>query len=486
MMFFRQITDSALAQNAYLIGCQRTGQAIIIDPQRDIERYLAIAAKNNLRIVAAADTHIHADFLTGVREFAVHPQTTLYLSGEGGKDWQYEWALDLPNLHLLTDGDSFQIGKVQIRALHTPGHTPEHLCFAISDHGNGVGSPVGICTGDFLFVGDVGRPDLLESAAGIPDSQIPAAKQLYESLKKFADTSPEIQIWPCHGAGSACGKSLGAVPITTAGYERRYNLSYRQACSESESYFVDYILIGQPETPPYWAEMKKLNRSGARIVGSPQMPSALSVKCVLEHLQTESASVIDTVADRSKWFAEHLSGSLYAPLGDKLSTVVGSFARLDQEVILILENKDELMEAITQLIRIGFDRIKGFILRSQLMTHELALNYHEKSNTVRFSSLNIEKLLKTGAVLLDVRSRSEHEERHIPGSLNIPYTRLACHRDELPRDQEIFVHCGSGLRASLATAYLTSRGFLAIVIDDDFSSWKKAPKSAKTAQPDKP
>ena len=261
-MFLRQITDSSLAQNAYLIGCQRTGEAIIIDPERDVDRYLKIATDNGFRLTAVADTHIHADYLSGARELMERHGAIPYLSAEGGPDWQFEWAKGNPNARLLHGGDTFRIGNIEFKAILSAGHTPEHLSFLITDSGGGATEPMGLLSGDFIFVGDVGRPDLLESAAGLTGSMEPSARALYKSLRATATLPEHLQILPGHGAGSACGKSLGAVPISVMGYERRYNGALRGAIKGSEEAFVKEILSGQPEPPRYFARMKRDNKAG--------------------------------------------------------------------------------------------------------------------------------------------------------------------------------------------------------------------------------
>ncbi|MEO1085915.1 MAG: MBL fold metallo-hydrolase, partial [Acidobacteriota bacterium] len=178
-MLLRQIFAPKLAQYAYLIGCQRTGEALIIDPERDVDRYIELARREGLRLVAVDETHIHADFLSGARELAEELGARLYLSDEGDADWKYEWAIKGDyDVHLLRDGDTFEIGKIEIRALHTPGHTPEHLSFVVTDRGGGADEPIGVATGDFVFVGDLGRPDLLESAAGVAGQMDPSARAL--------------------------------------------------------------------------------------------------------------------------------------------------------------------------------------------------------------------------------------------------------------------------------------------------------------------
>ena len=269
-MFFRQVYDSALAQAAYFIGCQRTGEAIVIDPARDIDRYVALANDEGFTIVAAADTHIHADYLSGVREFVERLGKRGYVSDEGGEDWRYLWPRDGDDVVRLRHGDTFSIGHIDFRAAHTPGHTPEHLSYFVTDRGGGAEEPMGICTGDLLFVGDMGRPDLLDTAAGHVGTSEPAARALAESARALLALEDYLQVWPGHGAGSACGKALGAVPQTTIGYERRRNPALMRA-GDADG-FVDFILAGQPEPPPYFARMKKDNREGPApvVLATPQ------------------------------------------------------------------------------------------------------------------------------------------------------------------------------------------------------------------------
>ena len=197
-MFFKQIVDPGLAQHAYLIGCERTRQAVIIDPERDVDRYLAIARHEGYRIVAATETHIHADFLSGVRELVERHRAAGWLSGEGGPGWQYEWAERHDRVTLLRHDDRTRIGQVEFRVLHTPGHTPEHVSFLVTDRGAGIGDPMGIVSGDFIFVGDLGRPDLLESAAGERGDMVPSAKRLYASARGILDLPDYLRIWPGH------------------------------------------------------------------------------------------------------------------------------------------------------------------------------------------------------------------------------------------------------------------------------------------------
>ncbi|HEU4363978.1 MAG TPA: MBL fold metallo-hydrolase, partial [Candidatus Krumholzibacteria bacterium] len=292
-MYFRQIFDQKLAQYSYLIGCQATGEAVVVDPMRDIDTYCDIAAQEGLRIVAAADTHIHADYLSGLRELAERPGVTAYASGEGDDDWQFEWLKGSGYAHrILMHGDQFMIGNIRFDVICTPGHTPEHLCFLVTDTASGSPIPVGLLSGDFVFVGDLGRPDLLETAAGQTGTMEASARTLYRSLDRFRALSPSLQLWPAHGAGSACGKALGAMPVSTVGYELAANRALLAATSEAA--FVAYILEGQPEPPLYFARMKRDNRGGPRVLGKLPTPKRVAPNKLSDLSGAIGVAVLDT------------------------------------------------------------------------------------------------------------------------------------------------------------------------------------------------
>jgi len=219
-MYFQHVYDKSLAQASYFIGCQKAGVAAVIDPKRDVDTYIEIAKANNMKITHILETHIHADFLSGSRELAKLTGAGMYLSDEGGETWQYEF----PHIG-LKDGDQIKLGNLLFDIQHTPGHTPESISFLLTDT-PAINKPVMLFTGDFVFVGDIGRPDLLEKAAGMKGTQDIGAKQMYESIKKFEVLPDYIQVWPGHGAGSACGKALGAVPSSTVGYEKLRNWAF--------------------------------------------------------------------------------------------------------------------------------------------------------------------------------------------------------------------------------------------------------------------
>ena len=459
-MLFRQIFDEKLAQYAYLIGCQKTGEAIIIDPERDIDRYISLAEKEGLSIVAAADTHIHADYISGLREFAERG-IKVYASDEGDENWKYEWLInsDGYSYQLLKDGDTFTIGNIKFKASHTPGHTPEHMAYEVVDGATG-SEPMGLLTGDFVFVGDVGRPDLLESAAGVQGNMEPSARTLYNSVQKFKSQPEYLQVWPGHGAGSACGKALGSVPESTVGYELRYNASI--AASDTEDNFVSFILEGQPEPPYYFARMKRDNKMGPKILGQLPEPRHLAINEIDAIVANQDAVIIDT-RDAESYMNMHLPNSILAPLNKQFNTIAGSYVEEDEEVYLIVD-EHRLHEAVVDLIRIGLDNIRGYA------TPEIFERYREEGGNIkRMDMINFDAVddhIKEGAKVLDVRKQTEFEDGHLPDAVNIAHTRLLARKDELDRSQPYVVHCAKGARAAVASAFLEREGFSVKHIND--------------------
>ena len=465
-MFLRQITDSSLAQNAYLIGCQRTGEAIIIDPERDVDRYLKIASENGFRLTAVADTHIHADYLSGARELMEHHGAIAYLSAEGGPDWQFEWAKGKANARFLHDGDTFKIGNIELKALLTAGHTPEHISFLVTDIGGGATAPMGLLSGDFIFVGDVGRPDLLESAAGQVGIMEPSARTLYESLRKTSVLSDHLQILPAHGAGSACGKDLGAVPTSVLGYERLNNVALREALEGSEDDFVKDILSGQPEPPRYFARMKRDNKVGPALLpdGKLPLPRRLHSNEIAALVSAGNKIFLDLRGDRKAFMKQHLTNSLFAPLtGGKLPIVAGSYVDENAAIILLVNDASEVDQAVRELVRIGLDQIEAWIPVSEALAVP-GVTLSQKSITTA------ELADYPNAVVLDVRGAGEFSECHVRGAKNIAYTRLAARLDEVPDAHPLYVHCGSGLRASFAVPYLVGAGREVIYVDGPFDA----------------
>jgi hydroxyacylglutathione hydrolase len=441
-MFFEHIYDKSLAQGSYLVGCQATGEAIVIDAKRDIDTYLQIAAQNNLRITHITETHIHADYLCGSRELAVATGADMYLSDEGGPDWQYEF----PHIG-LKDGSIINVGNLTLEVMHTPGHTPESISFLLTDH-PASDEPVMIFTGDFVFVGDVGRPDLLEKAAGIIGTKEEGAKQMYHSLERFAALPDHIQVWPAHGAGSACGKSLGAVSSTTVGYEKIRNWALQ--FGEDEEGFTEALLDGQPEPPKYFAMMKKLNKVDRPLLVEVPKPKKLTKDEFLKAYK-EGMKVIDTRTNL-EFGKAHLANTLNVRFGNSFSTWMGWVMNYQEEFILIAQ--EEHMEELTRmLMRIGMDNIYGFItditdLGEVLVSSDL-IDINEFENLIG----------KENVQILDVRNHTEHQSGMVDGATPIFVGVLEDNLDKVSKDKQIVVHCLSGYRSSLATSILERNGF---------------------------
>lgn len=468
-MYFRQVFEPRLAQYAYIIGCQRTGEAIVFDPQRDIQRYIDIAAQEGLKITAVAETHIHADFLSGARAFADAHGVALYLSDEGDADWKYNWAAQPGyNFHPLKHGDTFRIGNIGFQVLHTPGHTPEHICFLVTDFGGGADGPMGMVSGDFVFVGDLGRPDLLETAAGVQGAQDASAAQLFDSVQQFLKLKDHLQIWPGHGAGSACGKALGAVPMSTVGYERQFNAAI-QFVHEGRVPFVNAILDGQPEPPLYFGRMKRENKEGPAQLGALPIPGHLSVDVLMEAAVADDTAILDLRANRSAFMRQHVPNALYAPLNNAFPTVAGSYIRPEESVYLIVTSAADVRDAVENLVRIGIDKIAGYTLAEELATASDFAQIEEMAITDLPASF-----AHGNKKVLDVRRKAEFDEGHIPDALNIAHTRLLDRLDELDEDTTYYVHCKSGGRAALASAMLKRAGHNVVYVNGLYADWAKS------------
>ena len=410
-MFFRELYDQALAQASYVIGCQATGEAIVIDPTRDPAPYLDVARTEGLRITHVTETHIHADFVSGARELCAATGARLYLSAEGGPDWQYAFAAD-DEAVLLHDGDRLMVGNIQLDVLHTPGHTPEHLSFVVTDRPRGAG-PMGILTGDFVFVGDVGRPDLLERAAGLADTMEAGARTLFQSLARFRALPDHLQVWPGHGAGSACGKALGAVPSSTVGYEKLSNWGVAET---DEARVVAAVLEGQPEPPRYFAAMKRINRDGPPVLGQLPVARRLAAADVIAGLSTRTRWVID-LRPASQFADGFLEGSLSLPYSKSFSTWAGSIIPITDELVLMSDGEhDAVRLAGRDLSRIGFDRIVGWVEASEVLRAWREAG-HGLQTVPQMSVTDVSSMrTDRAATVIDVRGRTEWDAGHIGGA----------------------------------------------------------------------
>ncbi|MBA2175094.1 MBL fold metallo-hydrolase [Halobacillus locisalis] len=461
-MFFKSFFDENLAQMSYMVGCQRTGEALVIDPARDLSPYLETAEKEGFNITKAAETHIHADFLSGARELANNQEVTLLVSGEGGDDWSYQY-LNETDHQLLKDNDTFYVGNIRLDVLHTPGHTPESISFLLTDEGGGSEVPMGIFTGDFVFVGDVGRPDLLEKAAGEAGTSQSGAKQMFESLQRFKQLSDHIQVWPGHGAGSACGKSLGAVPSSTVGYERINNWALQY---DEESSFMDELLDGQPEPPKYFAMMKKLNKEGPSLVKDRAIQE-LSIEKIDDY-RSEDYVILDTRSKEA--FKEgHLPGAINISYDKSLPNWAGWTIGYDQSIVLISPLKD-VSGIKKQLESIGLDDVVA-VLDAEKVENQSDLETYEN---ITPRELEAQYRGNDDYVIVDVRNQNEWNEGHIAGAERILLGELQENIDQIPSGKTPIVHCQSGKRSAIAASVLQANGFKDVLnLTGGFSAYAK-------------
>lgn len=462
-MIVRRFFDIKLAQTSYLIGCARAGTALVIDPIRDVGQYLDAAAAEGLRISHVTETHIHADFVSGARDLARRTGAALILSDEGDANWKYAYAASA-GVQLVKDGDEFMVGNVKVRVMHTPGHTPEHICFLITDTAT-ADEPIAIATGDFVFVGDVGRPDLLERAAKYAGTMEAAAHTLFRSLTKFRALPDWLQIWPGHGAGSACGKGLSAVPHSTVGYEKRFNWALQVT---DEDTFVKAVLEGQPEPPNYFAQMKRINKEGP----TPFDPGARPRVGGLADLRGALAAgtmVVDT--RRADAFAAgFVPGTINIPLNKSFNTWAGWFMPFDRDAILIVDDADA-GEALRELAMVGLDRVAMTIPTSVVAA---AAGSGTTLGTVpQLDAAAVAAAMKAGNVgVLDVRGKAEWDEGHLPGVPNIPVGLLPGRMAELPANGTLVMQCQGGGRSSIAASLLLAAGRTNVVnLTGGYDAW---------------
>jgi hydroxyacylglutathione hydrolase len=453
-MLLRYFYNEKLAHASYLVGCQATGEAMIVDPGRDVEPYVCAAEAQGMRIVAAAETHIHADFVSGARELAERTGAVLYLSDEGDENWKYQY-LDGYRHVLLRDGDTFQIGNILFRVMHTPGHTPEHIAFVITDTA-GADRPMGVFTGDFVFVSDVGRPDLLEKAASQAGTAEIGARQMFSSLQRFRELPDYLQVWPAHGAGSACGKALGAVPSTTVGYEKLFNWALQH---EDEESFIQALLKGQPEPPRYFAEMKRVNKEGPRVLhglGSPEhMPFSH-----LTRLLNSGAAVVDT-RPAMAFASAHVPGTINIPYDGSFVNWAGWLLDYDKPVYFIAE-RHQIKDIIQDLVHIGLDNVAGYFEPPNLDTW-LESGQPVQSYQLASPSQVAQRILDEEVLVIDVRGEQEWLEGHLPNATHIMLGYLPQVAEELPPDRPVVVHCLTGGRSAIAASILQANGIPRVI-----------------------
>jgi len=451
-VLLKRYYDEPLAQASFLIGDTVAREAVVVDPHRDVDLYLKAAETEHLRIVAVTETHIHADYLSGTRELARRAGATAYLSDEGDADWKYGWGHE-PNVKLVRNGDAIRAGRVRLDVLWTPGHTPEHVSFVVTDEAASP-EPVGVLTGDFVFAGDVGRPDLLERAANMQGTMERGARTLFASLARFRDSLPgHLLLWPGHGPGSACGKNLGGLPVTSLAYERLTNWGVK---TTNEAEFVREVLAGQPEPPVYFKHMKRMNKDGPAMHGEFREPPRLD-DAGLPAALARGEIVVDLRPTKAV-LAGAIPGAFSIPVGTSFPTWAGWLLPYDQPISLLSNDGARALAAVRQLAMIGLDDVRGWYGPG-------AFEAWPRTNGPLAVTPSIgareafERAARGELVLLDVRGSAEHESGHVPGARHIPLGELAARANELPRDRPIAVFCEGGTRSRIGVSVLRRAGF---------------------------
>jgi glyoxylase-like metal-dependent hydrolase (beta-lactamase superfamily II)/rhodanese-related sulfurtransferase len=454
-MFFRQYELGCLSLFSYLIGDETTGRAVVVDPQRDVSQYLADAETAGLHIERVIETHFHADFLSGHLEIAAATGAAVSY-GEAAKT---EFAMEP-----LADGQRLSLGEVGLEVLATPGHTPESISVVVSERAGG--EPYGVLTGDTLFIGDVGRPDLLSSAGSSADD---LARSLYRSLHTKLLALPDgVRIFPAHGAGSACGKNLSTATQSTIGEQRATNYALQPM---SEDDFVAAVTTGQAVAPPYFGFAARTNRSDHHLLDNLEPPPVLDVEEVERRL-ADGAVLIDG-RPPAEFASGHLRGAINVGMEGRFAEYCGDIARPDQPIILCTDPGRE-GEAKIRLARIGFDRVIGAVGD---VARVLAEHPEWAAPALRISALDFAGWDESdGPVqLVDVRNPGEQEGGVIVGARRIPLASLLGRADELDPTMTTVVYCAGGYRSIIAASALTARGFpLVADILGGYDAWKAA------------
>ena len=442
-MIFKQFYLPCLAHASYIIGDEASGTAAVVDPQRDTDQYIAFAAERALQIKHVFLTHLHADFVAGHLELRDRAGATIYL-GAAAKA-----AYAFTPLH---DGDVVEFGQVRLKALETPGHTPESISILVYDLKASETQPHAVLTGDTLFVGDVGRPDL-RVALGWSATEL--GGMLFDSLhNKLLPLPDQSLVYPAHGAGSLCGRAISKETVSTLGEQRRVNYALQPMSKEE---FIHVVTADQPEAPAYFTYDAVLNSEERPTLDEAlaREMNPLTLDAVLA-LQADGAQILDT-RDPEEFGAAHLKGSINIGLGGQYATWAGTILDRKHPIVIIADPGRE-NESAVRLGRIGFDHVAGYLkngMKSLESRAELV------AFTERLSAPYAAEVLSASKppVTIDVRTPREREQKHISGSLNVPLNRLAENLDTLPKDRPLLVYCAGGYRSSIAASLLQGNGF---------------------------
>jgi glyoxylase-like metal-dependent hydrolase (beta-lactamase superfamily II)/rhodanese-related sulfurtransferase len=436
---FTQYYLDCLSQASYLIADETTKQAVVVDPRRDVAEYLADAQAHGLTIVGVIDTHFHADFLAGHLELAAATGAWIGFGERAEADFP---------IRKLADGERISLGDVTLQILATPGHTPESISVLVFEHADGA-VPYGVLTGDALFIGDVGRPDLLASIGVTADE---LGRMLYRTVQRLMQLPDQVRVFPAHGAGSACGKNLSTERQSTIGEQRAMNY----ACQPmTEDRFLAIVTEGQPSAPDYFVYDAVLNRRQHAVFDAAIAPVPLELDQLLER-QAAGAAVLDA-RDPQEFAAGHLAGSVNVPADGRFAETSGMVVRPDQEIVVVAP-QDREEEIVIRLARIGFDKVAGYLREPE------GAFLAAPERVVRASRLTAPELAEAlhrdvQPVVVDVRNVGELITGTIPGALNIPLAQLPKRLAEIPQDRPVVVHCAGGYRSSVAASLLRREGW---------------------------
>lgn len=455
MLTVDRIFTPGLAQVAYIVSDRSTGETAVIDPRRDVDAYVDWANDNHCVITAILETHVHADFVSGSRELALRTNAPIYSSRLGAQEFAHT---------PLDDGDTIAIGAGYLQALWTPGHTPEHMSFLLFDP-ESQANPVAMFSGDLLFVGEVGRPDLLG-----PDHTSQLVSDLYDSIHhRIAGLPDDLVIYPGHTAGSSCGRQIGDAPSTTLGDERRFN--YALAPMDRES-FIREVLTDMPVPPPYYPVLKRINKVGAPLLDALTAPTLMNAEALANH---QSDILVLDVRKTASALSAHVPGSLLAEIGPNFIAQIGWLAPYDRQIVIVADTWDDADQARVELLRIGLDTVSGYFLDGL----ESWIDASRPVATVPAMSVDAlrDRMMRDESlVLLDVRSQSEWNTAHVPGASHLTLAAIASGNvPTLGHESMIALICGTGYRSAFAASLLAREGFRTVVnVTGGMEAWERA------------
>lgn len=460
-MYFKQFYLGCLAQASYLIGSN--GEAAVVDPRRDVDEYLREAEEKGFRIKFVIETHLHADFVSGHRELAERAGAEIVISHRAGAEFPHR---------AVKEGDVLRVGSVTLSVIETPGHTPEGISILVADSADRSVTPK-VLTGDTLFVGDVGRPDLAGSKGYSPQEM---AGLLYDSLHgKLLTLDDAVEVYPAHGAGSLCGRNMSKETSSTIGMQRQFNCALKPMSREA---FVETMTENLPEVPGYFARDVEMNRTGAARLESLRMPEPLTPDAIAALV--ENGAVILDVRTGAEFGAGHIPGSINIGLGGQFASWAGSLIDISTPVVIVAGETDEVAEAWTRLARVGFESVVGYLEGGMHEWEDAGLR-EAVTPQVSVDRLRSLRESKPDLQIVDVRRPAEYESGHVPGAVNVPLAVLGDRAGELDSSLATAVVCQSGYRSSAATSILARHGFRDVVnVVGGTAAWLAADFPAET------